>query len=104
MSFETYDSYRGYSIRVWVTAASSLSLHGVGRRYKVSWIVTRSEHPGEKVASFPERLEFLSEHEALTYAENRAHTFIDCMLSEHRRMPLSGEVGHSREPSLDPDG
>ena len=104
MSFETYDSYRGYSIRVWVTAASSLSLHGVGRRYKVSWIVTRSEHPGEKIASFPERLEFLSEHEALTYAENRAHTFIDCMLSRKSGMPSSGEVVHSAERVLDPGG
>lgn len=37
MSFETYASYRGYSINVWVTAARTLSLHGVGRRYKVSW-------------------------------------------------------------------
>ena len=104
MSFAMYASYRGYSIKVWVTAARTLSLHGVGRRYRVSWIVSKSEHPGEKIAGFPERLEFLSEHEAFTYAENRAHTFIDCMLSEHRQMPLSGEVVHSREHSLDPEG
>jgi hypothetical protein len=96
MPFETYASYRGYSINVWVTATRTLSLHDVGRRYKVSWIVVRSGHPGEKIASFPERLEFLSEHEAFTYAENRAHTFIDCMLSRHSRMPLSGEVPRNR--------
>lgn len=96
MSFETYASYRGYSINVWVTAARTLSLHGVGRRYKVSWIVTGSGQSSEKTASFTERLEFLSEHEAFKYAQNRAHTFIDCMLSEHRRMSLSGEVARDR--------
>lgn len=101
MSFAMDASYHGYSIKVWVTAARTLSLHGVGRRYKVSWIVSKSGHPGEKIAGFPERLEFLSEHEALTYAENRAHTFIDCMLSEHHQVPVSGEVVHRREHSLD---
>lgn len=59
-------------------------------------IVTGSGQSSEKTASFPERLEFLSEHEAFKYAQNRAHTFIDCMLSEHRRMSLSGEVARDR--------
>jgi hypothetical protein len=78
--------------------------HGVGRRYKVSWIIIGNGDPGETIASFPERLEFISEREAFKYAENRAHTFFDCMLSRKSGMPSSAEVVHSVERVLDPGG
>jgi hypothetical protein len=104
MSLQNSASYRGYSINVQVTAARTLSFHGVGRRYKVSWIVIEPGHPGKKIASFPERLEFMSEHEAFRYAESRAHTFLDCMLSGRHGVPLPGEFVHGHEPPLDPAG
>jgi hypothetical protein len=81
MSYQSYVPYRGYSVSVQVIPATTLSFHGVTHRYKVSWTIISSLHPARQIASFPERLEFMSEHEAFTYAENRAQTFIDCMLS-----------------------
>lgn len=102
MSFQTYASYRGYCIHVQIDRATTLSFHGGGRRYKVCWIISSLVHPEQEIASFPERLEFLSEREALKYAENRVHTFIDCMLSGQHDMTLRGEVGRGRERELDP--
>ncbi|MFL9963348.1 hypothetical protein PQR02_20170 [Paraburkholderia sediminicola] len=104
MSVQTYASYRGYSINVQVTPARTLSFHGVGRRYKVSWIIIGLGDPSKTIASFPERLAFISDREAFKYAENRAHTFIDCMLSRKRGMHSAGEVVHSAERVPDPGG
>ncbi|MDR6449660.1 hypothetical protein J2794_005798 [Paraburkholderia terricola] len=104
MAFQTFSSYRGYSIDVQVTPARTLSFHGVGRRYKVSWLIKRSADPGDEIASFPERLEFMSEDEAFRYAQNRAHTFIDCMLSRKYPAPSPFVVLRSRERSPDPSG
>ncbi|MDR6495889.1 hypothetical protein ACOCG7_04165 [Paraburkholderia sp. DD10] len=104
MSFQIFASYRGYSINVQVTPARTLSFHGVGRRYKVSWFIKKSGHPGEEIAGFPERLEFMSEHEAFRYAENRAHTFIDCVLSRRHAARPAVEGGASQERSLGPGG
>jgi hypothetical protein len=100
MSFQTYASYRGYGIHVEIDRATTLSFHGGGRRYKVCWIISSLAHPEQEIASFPERLEFLSEREALKYAENRAHTYIDCILSGKQDMTLHSEVERGRE--LDP--
>ncbi|MFL9931152.1 hypothetical protein P0D88_18250 [Paraburkholderia sp. RL18-103-BIB-C] len=97
MSFQTYASYRGYSINVQVDPATTLSFHGGGRRYRVSWVISSLGHPGQEIANFPEHLKFLSEREAFKYAENRAHTFVDCMLSGKHDMPLPGEVEHGHE-------
>ncbi|MCP2091083.1 UNVERIFIED_ORG: hypothetical protein J2Y81_007170 [Paraburkholderia sediminicola] len=104
MSLPIDASYRGYSINVQVTSARTLSFHGVGRRYMASWIVTGPGYPGKRIASVPERLEFMSEHEAFRYAENRAHTFIDCVLSGQQGMPPAADVAHGRERSLDRRG
>jgi hypothetical protein len=81
MVCQTYAPYRGFSIDVQVTTGKTLCLHNVGRRYKVSWTISSSSQPVQKVASFPEQLEFISEQDAFRYAEKRAHTFIDCMHS-----------------------
>lgn len=81
MSNHSSTPYRGYNIDVHVITARTLSFHGVGRRYKVSWRISSSETSAQVTAGFPERLEFMSEREAFLYANNRAHTFIDCMLS-----------------------
>ena len=104
MTLQTYASYRGYNVNVQVTQARTLSFHGVGRRYKVSWVIGKSGHSGRAIASFPERLEFIAEHEAFRYAENRAHTFIDCMLSGKHGMPPSAEVLRNDQPLLEPEG
>ncbi|WP_367839797.1 hypothetical protein [Paraburkholderia sp. DGU8] len=102
MSFQTYASYRGYRIHVQIDRATTLCFNGGGRRYKVCWVISSLVNPEQEIASFPERLEFLSEREALKYAENRAHTFIDCMLSGKQDMPVRGELGRGRGRELDP--
>jgi hypothetical protein len=104
MSLQTYASYRGYSSNVQVTPARTLSFHGVGRRYKVSSIIIGHGDPGKTIASFLERLDFISEREGFKYGENRAHTFIDCVISRKAGMPSSGEVAHSAGRALDPGG
>jgi hypothetical protein len=104
MSYQSYAPYRGFSINVRVTPAATLSFHGVGHRYKVSWTISSYAHPGREIASFPERLGFLSEQEAFRYAENRAHTFIDCMLSGAHDMRFLSEVAQRRQHRLGPIG
>lgn len=73
--------YRGCTIDVHVTPAKSHALGGTYRRYRVLWTVSSPGNPDQKVASFPEPFDFLTEKEAFRYGEKRAHTFIDCMLS-----------------------
>ncbi|SIT37183.1 conserved hypothetical protein [Paraburkholderia piptadeniae] len=81
MSTRSYTSYRGCNIEVQVTPAKSRALGGVYRRFRVSWTVSLPDDPNQKVASFPEQFDFLTDQEAFRYGEKRAHTFIDCMLS-----------------------
>lgn len=104
MSLPIDASYRGYSINVQVTLARTLSFHGVGRRYRVSWTVTEPGYPDKRIASFPERVEFMFAHEAFRYAESRAHTFIDCILCGQQGMAPPVGAAHSQERSLSSDG
>jgi hypothetical protein len=92
MSYQTYESYRGYGIEVQVTPAKTLSFHGVGHRYRASWTITSPGHFEPGVASFPECLEFMSEEEAFRYGKKRAHTFIDCIIS---KVPQSRVIGEN---------
>jgi hypothetical protein len=80
MSYESCAPYRGYGVEVCVTPCKSLSFHGMGRRYRVSWSIFPPDNLSPAIASFPERAEFLHEDEAFRYGENRAHTFIDCAI------------------------
>ena len=80
MSHESCAPYREYGIEVCVTTCKSLSFHGMGRRYRVSWSIFPPNNLSPAIASFPERAEFLHEDEAFRYGENRAHTFIDCAI------------------------
>lgn len=93
MACQSYAPYRGFGIDVQVTTGKTLCLHNVGRRYKVSWTISSSNQPAQKVASFPEQLEFLSEQDAFRYAEKRAQTFIDCMLSGHSAISSDRDMG-----------
>lgn len=81
MSTQSYAPYRGCNIEVHVTPARSHALGGIYRRFRVSWKVSSPGIPDRQVASFPEQFDFLSEYEAFRYGENRAHTFIDSILS-----------------------
>jgi hypothetical protein len=80
MSYESCVAYRGYGVEVCVTACKSLSFHGMGRRFKVSWSIFPPDKISPAIASFPERVEFLHGDEAFRYGESRAHTFIDCTI------------------------
>jgi hypothetical protein len=83
MTCQSYAPYREFKIDVQVTTGKTLCMHSTGRRYKVSWTISPSGQSGQKaIASFPEQLEFMTEQDAFRYAESRAHTFIDCMLSK----------------------
>ncbi|MFM0061380.1 hypothetical protein [Paraburkholderia phytofirmans] len=93
MACQSYAPYRGFGIDVQVTAGKTLCLHNVGRRYRVSWTISSSSYPAQKVASFPEQLEFISEQDAFRYAEKRAHTFVDCMLSENSASLVGRNAG-----------
>jgi hypothetical protein len=80
MSDEVRAVYRGYGIEVRVTPCKTMSFHGMGRRFRVSWSIFPTDKLSPAIASFPERAEFLHESEALRYGESRAHTFIDCAI------------------------
>lgn len=97
MACQSYAPYRGFKIDVQVTTGKTLCLHNVGRRYRVSWTISACSQPAQKVASFPEQLEFISEQDAFRYAEKRAHTFIDCMHSEDSAVYSVRDVGRGRE-------
>jgi hypothetical protein len=99
MSYHSSTPYRGYKIDVHIASARTLSFHGVGRRYKVSWTITSSETSAQVTTGFPERLEFMSEREAFVYANNRAHTFIDCMLSEAAAILAPAESARAPAPN-----
>ncbi|RKT13687.1 hypothetical protein B0G69_6867 [Paraburkholderia sp. RAU2J] len=99
MSYQSSTPYRGYSIDVHIVSARTVSFHGVGRRYKVSWTISSSGTSAQVTAGFPERLEFMSEREAFAYANNRAHTFIDCMLSQAPGMLSPAESVRAPAPN-----
>lgn len=85
MSCQSYAPYREFKIDVQVTTGKTLCLHSVGRRYKVSWTISSCGQSAQKVASFPERLEFLSEQEAFRYAEGqRIRSSTACFLRTYR--------------------
>jgi len=76
----SYLSYRGCQIRVHVSPVRSYAMGGVYQRYSVTWRVTAAGNPDREVASFPHQFEFLNQQEAVRYAVNLAHTYIDSML------------------------
>ena len=79
---QSYTPYRGYIVEIRINAAPTLSFHGLGSRYRVSWAISSPGRLDANIGRFSERLVFVSEVEALRYAENRVHTFIDCVLSQ----------------------
>jgi hypothetical protein len=81
MSTQDYAPYRGCNIEVHVTPSKSHWLGGKFRRYRVSWAVALPGNPEKEFVSFPEQFDFLTEQEAFKYGENRAHTYIDSILS-----------------------
>lgn len=81
MTTQSYAPYRGCQIEVHVTPAKTHVIGGMARRFRVSWTVSSPGQMNRDVASFPEQFNFLSEQEAFRYGENRAHTFIDSILS-----------------------
>ncbi|MBC8747426.1 MULTISPECIES: hypothetical protein [Paraburkholderia] len=81
MSTQYYAPYRGCDVEVHVSLSRSHGLAGKYRRFRVSWTVTMPGFPTRELANLPEQFDFLTEHEAFKYGENRAHTFIDSMLS-----------------------
>lgn len=92
MASQSYAPYRGCHIEVHVTPARAHAFGGTARRYRVSWTVSSPGCPNQELASFPEQFHFLSEHEAFRYGENRAHTFIDCMLSSPPLTRMAGDT------------
>jgi hypothetical protein len=96
MSGQTYVPYRGWKIEVHVTPARTYALGGIARRYRVSWTISKPGGREGEFASFPEQFDFLSEQDAFAYGENRAHTYIDSMLSTPSK---SRTLGESSAPS-----
>jgi hypothetical protein len=85
MSIQEYAPYRGCRIEVNVTLSKTHWLGGKYRRYRVSWTVTLPGNPEQELVSFPEQFDFLTEREAFRYGENRAHTYIDSIMSTPSR-------------------
>lgn len=95
MSCRSYGPYRGYTIEVQVSPVKSLTFHVIAPRYGVSWIISSHDPLNPLLASFPERVEFLSEAEAFRYGEKRAHTFIDSIVCAKReRVESTYDVDH----------
>jgi hypothetical protein len=65
---------------------------GMTRRFRVSWSVSWPDFLNQEVVSFPEQFVFLSEQEAFRYGENRAHTYVDSILSTKADRPMSSET------------
>ena len=82
MPRQSYTPYREYTVEIRINPAPTLSLYGLGSRYRVSWTISSPGRLDANIGRFSERLAFVSEDDALGYAENRAHTFIDCVLSQ----------------------
>lgn len=80
MATNSYASYRGCGVEVHVTPGKARAIGGVYQRYRVSWTVSSPDLPNNRVASFPEQLDFITEQEAFKYGLSRAHTFIDSIL------------------------
>ncbi|CAD6563331.1 hypothetical protein LMG24235_08575 [Paraburkholderia sabiae] len=78
---ESCEPYRGYAIEVHVSVSHAISFSGVQRRYTVSWAIYSADDAVAPVASFPERVDFVSHDGAFTYGEKRARAFIDCTLA-----------------------
>lgn len=97
MSTQSYEPYRGCHIEVKVTPAKAHVIGGMTRRYRVSWSVSSPGLIDRKVASFPEQFVFLSEQEAFRYGENRAHTYVDSILSTPSNRPMTGGTLESRD-------
>ncbi|SIT37971.1 conserved hypothetical protein [Paraburkholderia ribeironis] len=91
MSSQSYAPYRDCHIEVRVTPAKTHSLGGTCRRYRVSWTVASLGNPRQEFASFPEQFDFLSEQDAFRYGENRAHTYIDSVLSVPPKRRMAGD-------------
>jgi hypothetical protein len=78
MANRLYKPYRGYQIEVRVTPGnSSVAFTGVERRYAVGWFIFSMKSLGASIASFPERIDFVTETDAFRYGEQKAHAFID---------------------------
>jgi hypothetical protein len=73
--------YRGYGIDIHVSpdTAGTLGSHVAG--YVLRWRVSSPGAPNEELVSFAEQYVFISEFDALTFGEARAHTFIDYVAS-----------------------
>lgn len=77
MASQLYKPYRGYKIEVRVTPGNSFSFSGVERRYTVAWSIFSMKSRAAPIASFPERVDFMTETDAFKYGERKARTFID---------------------------
>ncbi len=77
MANRCYNPYRGYQIEVSVTPGNSVSFKGVERRYTVAWSIFSMKSRAAPIASFPERIDFMTETDAFKYGEKKARTFID---------------------------
>ncbi|CAD6545642.1 hypothetical protein [Paraburkholderia metrosideri] len=73
--------YRGHGIEVHVSPdpTGTLGANVVG--FALRWTVSSPDAPHDELISFAEQCVFISEFDALTYGEARAHSFIDHMLS-----------------------
>ncbi|SDR51842.1 hypothetical protein SAMN05443245_7036 [Paraburkholderia fungorum] len=97
MSTQSYGPYRGCDIEVHVTPAKAHVMGGMTRRFRVSWSVSSPGFPDQEVASFPEQFVFLSEQEAFRYGENRAHTYVDSIVSAPVDRPATNGAVESRD-------
>jgi hypothetical protein len=77
MANRFYKPYRGYRIEVRVIPGNSVSFNGVERRYTVAWSIFSMKSLAAPIASFPERVDFMTETDAFNYGERKARTFID---------------------------
>jgi hypothetical protein len=73
---------------------------GMTRRFRVSWSVSSPGLLDQEVASFLEQFVFLSEQEAFRYGENRAHTYVDSILSTQADRPMISGTFDSRDDIL----
>ncbi|MFL9912171.1 hypothetical protein PQR75_43640 [Paraburkholderia fungorum] len=89
--------YREFNIDIQATTGKSLCFHPPGHRYEVSWTISSFGQSAQALASFPEQLEFLTENEAFRYAEDRAHTLIDGMLTANPSIYSEGQTTYAPE-------
>lgn len=97
MAIQSCASYRGHGIQIHVSRDTTGTLGVNLAGFALRWTVSSLGAPHDELISFAEACVFISEFDAATYGEARAHSFIDHMLS----LPSSNQDAADKRDSIE---